>query len=88
MNANKFARVVTECVEAHCLSLEHEPSLTDKNAGTFTLHGLPELSFFLNLARDLKVPIENIETDSRDLGPGCETCGYGGGQEVNVKVKL
>ena len=50
------------------------------------LGGLPQLPFFIELAKLTEVPLETIRTEEEDNGPGCDTCGYGGGVEYNVYV--
>lgn len=47
---------------------------------------LPNLSFFIALAQLVGVPLESIKTEDEHNGPGCETCGYGGGTEYVITV--
>ena len=48
--------------------------------------GLPNLSFFAELAALANVPIESISCDTKNHGSGCETCGYGGGTSYTVTI--
>lgn len=48
--------------------------------------GLPQLPFFIELAKLTGVALETITTESRDHGSGCDTCGYGGGTEYLIYV--
>lgn len=48
--------------------------------------GLPNLSFFAELATLANVPIESIKCEAEYHGSGCETCGYGGGTSYVVVV--
>jgi hypothetical protein len=51
-----------------------------------TLDGLPQLPFYVALADLLEVPLLSITTRGDDHGPGCDTCGYGGGVEYVITV--
>lgn len=48
--------------------------------------GLPQLTFFVELAKLVGIELETIKTESNDLGSGCDTCGYGGGTEYLIFV--
>lgn len=48
--------------------------------------GMPQLPFFIELAKSLKIPLESIKTEVEDFGGGCDTCGYGGGFEVYAYI--
>lgn len=47
---------------------------------------LPQLTFFIELAQLCQVPLESIKTKSESYGEGCDTCGYGAGSEITVRV--
>jgi len=50
--------------------------------------GLPNLKFFMELAKLAKVPLETITCEDEYNGDGCETCGFGGGTTYTVKVPI
>ena len=52
-----------------------------------TFGGLPNLGFFVELAKMAGVPIEQIQLDSDDSYEGCDTCGYGAGVEYFAYIK-
>ena len=60
--------------------------LLKDNRWKLTFDGMPNLGFFVELAVLAGVPIESIQTGSNDEGPGCDTCGYGGGIEYFAYV--
>jgi uncharacterized protein YmfQ (DUF2313 family) len=51
-----------------------------------TFDGMPNLPFFVALAKLAGVSIESIQTTSEESYGGCDTCGYGAGTEYFAYV--
>lgn len=47
---------------------------------------LPVLPFYIHLAAEFLVPLNQVSVEHEYLGEGCETCGYGGGNQFTVTV--
>jgi hypothetical protein len=60
--------------------------IEDHGNYVITVDALPQLPFFIALAKLVDVPLETIKTEDEDHGSGCETCGYGGGTEYVITV--
>jgi len=67
------------------MHFEEVPKLTD-NGIYFEIDGLPNLTWLLDLADSLGISPRAIQTESMDRGPGCDTCGYGGGPLCKVTI--
>lgn len=70
--------------------LEAYVSLYDRQLRTdkyeFQMDCLPILPFFMDLATEFLVPIENIVIEHERGSSGCPTCGYG--SECTYKITI
>ena len=47
---------------------------------------MPNLAFFVELSDLCRVPLTSIRTHSESYSGGCDTCGYGAGNEITAYV--